>query len=148
MNIAGVVFPAFNAYDGVAYEIYVSGCTNACYNCHSPALMDFNYGSPIDLAKLVADIDVKRDWIDTIAILGGDLLCQDKFDAMRLVTVLKANFSDKKFWLFTGSEIEDIPSWMKEIFDVIKTGKYVEELKQVGFPASSNQKVLKRGIDY
>ena len=65
---------------------------------------------------------------------------------------LKEEFKTKEFWLFTGYNLEDLQKdefdWVFMFFDVIKVGPYVEELKQERFPASSNQKVLKKGVDY
>ena len=52
----------------------------------------------------------------------------------------------KEYWLFT--RYEDLPCWVLEFFDVIKIGEYKQDLKVDGFPASSNQKILKRGRDY
>jgi hypothetical protein len=51
-------------------------------------------------------------------------------------------------WLFTGSEKEKIPLWGFEYFDRIKVGSYKEELKQDGFPSSSNQRMLVKRKDY
>jgi anaerobic ribonucleoside-triphosphate reductase activating protein len=148
MNLAGIMFPVHNPYDGVAYEIYVSGCLNGCKGCHNPEMQSFKYGNYLDIAKLIKDIQEQEQWIDIISILGGDLLSQPKYEAMLLMVALKSHFKDKKFWLFTGSTEEELPLWIKEVFDVIKVGRYNEKLRQEGFPASSNQKLLKKGKDY
>lgn len=152
MNIAGEQFPAFNAYGGkVAYEIFVSGCDNHCVGCHNPELQDFNTGYPWygrERSKLFSRMREVRNMFNVVAILGGDLLCQDGRTALIFVENLLNQFRDKEFWLFTGSEIEDVPKWALELFHVIKTGRYVQELHQEGFPASSNQRLLRKGVDY
>lgn len=141
-------FPAFNAYDGVAFEIYVSGCYRNCPGCHNPDMQDFNFGKALDLFDLMQDLTRNEKWFDIISFLGGDLLCQDIEEAKKLVWALQLGFPQKRLWLFTGAEIGDIDPTFKEAFDVIKTGVYVEELRQNGFPASSNQRLLRKGIDY
>jgi anaerobic ribonucleoside-triphosphate reductase activating protein len=148
MYLAGVIPNAVNAYPGVAYEIYVSGCTRNCPECHGKELQDFKYGKPLDISKLIKDMKVQKQWFDIIGILGGDLLCQNTMEAIRLVAMLKAQFPRKKMYLFTGAELADVPLWAREFFDVIKVGPYVIELAQEGYPSSSNQKVLVRGVDY
>lgn len=148
MNIAKIIDNATNAYDGIACEIYVSGCNRGCPGCHSPAAKDFNYGKPLDIPKLLKRLNKYRDWFDIISLLGGDPLCQDNKELMRLVVALSANFPDKKLWLFTGAELDEVPLWCKEFFAVIKTGRYDATKKQAGFPASSNQKINRKGIDY
>jgi pyruvate-formate lyase-activating enzyme len=35
---------------GVRVTLFVSGCTNHCYNCFQPQTWDFHYGQPFDAA--------------------------------------------------------------------------------------------------
>ena len=35
---------------GVRVTLFVSGCTNYCYNCFQPQTWDFHYGQPFDAA--------------------------------------------------------------------------------------------------
>ena len=35
---------------GVRVTLFVSGCTNHCYNCFQPQTWDFHYGKPFDAA--------------------------------------------------------------------------------------------------
>lgn len=148
MNIAGVIPDARTPYPGLAYEIYVAGCYRGCKGCHNPEMQAFNYGNPLDIGALLDDLNVYRDWFDIVSFLGGDLLCHPNSEAMRLVAMVYAHYQGKEFWLFTGAEPEELPAWTKEFFDVIKCGRYVHELHQEGFPSSSNQKILRRGVDY
>ena len=109
-------------------------------------MQDFNYGNPLDTENLLKDIKNNSSWIDIISFLGGDPLDQKDHEFMRLIVAIKAKFPKKKLWLFTGNT--EVPLWVKEMFDVIKVGQYVEELRQDGFPSSSNQKILRKGVDY
>jgi anaerobic ribonucleoside-triphosphate reductase activating protein len=148
MNFGGIIYDAVNIYDGVAVEIYISGCNHKCYGCHNPEMQNFDYGNPIELIPIKEFLYLSKEWFDIIAILGGDLMCQPEHEAKNFIVMLKSNFKDKKLWLFTGKEKEEISQWCFEYFDVIKTGKYIQELKQDGKLASSNQKLLYKGKDY
>lgn len=128
------------------YPYYIAN-NILCHNCHNPQLQDFNLGNPFSDEDLDY-LKERKDFFDIISFMGGDLMCQDQEEAKKLVTLLKNNFPDKQFWLFTGFEINELPEWYKGAFDYIKTGAYVEELRQEGFPTSSNQKLLVKGKDY
>ena len=144
MNIGGIISSSFTPYPGIAYEIYVSGCTRHCKECHNPEMWDFNYGTSLDMEKLLEDMKSRRKEFDIVAILGGDLLCHSTGEAMQFMVPLLSHFKNKKFWLFTGADLEDIPDVYFEMFDVIKYGPYKDEQKQQGFPASKNQGVWKK----
>ena len=148
IKIGGEVFPAFNPYDKPTYEIHLSGCTRKCKGCHNEILQNFNYGEELNTIEFINKLKTRVKLYDVISIMGGDLLCQDFFEAKDFINMLKLAFKKKEFWLFTGAEIHEVPLWAKEDFDYIKTGCYKEELKQEGFPASSNQKLLRKGVDY
>jgi len=46
--------------------------------------------------------------------------------------------------LYTGRKYEEIKPELRDLFDIIVDGPYVEELKTGGFPASSNQRVIRK----
>jgi len=145
MKIASVQFPVFNPYKVATAEIYVSGCTRNCCGCHNPELANFEYGEELDIDKLITRLNERKELFKAISISGGDLLCHSQEDAFKLAFKLKGAFPDKEFWLFTGeNEFSNIPTWATAIFDVIKYGKYMQDLKQDCFPASSNQKIWKK----
>lgn len=151
MNIGGIIWDAVNIYDGIAVEIYISGCNHKCPGCHNPEMQDFNYGKPLNFFKVINELKENEDWFDIIAILGGDLLCQDWVQADSLMSILKEYFLDKKLWLFTGKDFDEIQEdfpWCFEVFDVIKTGRYMQNLEPGEKLASWNQKLLYKGKDY
>lgn len=145
MNIAGIVYPAYNGYSGIALEIFVAGCNQHCPNCHNPELQDFAFGKELDLGAIHEKILRNKDWIDWVGFLGGEPLDQDKYEFMRLVVSIAAKHRNVKLKLFTGHELDDVPDWCFDMFDEIKYGPYVEALKTNGFPSSSNQGVWVRG---
>lgn len=149
MNIAGVIHDATNGYDGIAIEIYFSGCTRNCKGCHNPQMQNFEYGKPLNIEELLKHLHGQEDWFDIISFLGGDLLCQEDDEANLLTYVIRKEFPNKELWLFTGETQENIPRWCLEFFDVIKVGSYIQELYEQGYElASKNQKFIKKGVDY
>ena len=145
MRIAGMVPDAVSPYPGVAFEIYVSGCTSRCNGCHNPEMQDFDYGEPFVLSNVVHQMEKHEDFFDIVSILGGDLADQDQLEATSAMYILRNLFPDKTFWLFTGKGLDN-PKVVAlyDCFDVIKTGAYWESHRQQGFPASSNQRVYQK----
>lgn len=140
-----------------SFEIYLSGCSGSpkCSGCYSPELWDFNIGQDVSnelIGKSREKILRFDSIIDNIFILGGDPLDQPTEEIASLVKDFLP--LDKKMWLFTRKEIEEIPVEIKNIFDYIKTGRYIPELTsenniQCGIKlATSNQKIHKKGVDY
>jgi anaerobic ribonucleoside-triphosphate reductase activating protein len=148
MNIAGIIYDAINIYDGIAIEIYISGCIHQCSGCHNPEMQDFNFGLPLDTYELMNVLNRNQKWFDIISILGGDLLCQQKEEAQALMWTIRLEYPNKKLWLFTGKDSNEIPQWCFEIFDVIKTGRYMQNFEPGEKLASWNQKLLYKGKDY
>ena len=148
MKIGGIQFPVFKPYIKPAIEIYISGCTMYCNLCQNPELQDFHFGNTVDINKLIEYLGIRRGMFDIISIVGGDLLSQPSSEAVQLIFMLTNTFLDKEFWLFTGKDRKEVQDWVWSYFDYIKVGKYDNALQQEGFPSSSNQKLLKKGIDY
>ena len=147
-----IQFPVFNPYIKSTCEIYISGCTRKCKECHNPELWDFNYGEELNIEELIKYLKDREDLFDIISITGGDLLEQNINEAADFIQKLNEIFKYKQFWLFTGYELKNLQQdkfdWVFIFFDYIKIGCYQKELKQEGFPASSNQKLLIKGKDY
>jgi organic radical activating enzyme len=64
MRLAGTISDVVNAYDDVAFEIYVSGCTRGCPGCHSPELQSFDVGQEITQHELYKLINLLSDESD------------------------------------------------------------------------------------
>lgn len=146
MNIARIQFPVFNPYNKSALEIYFSGCNGCCMGCHNPELKDFDLG--LNWRDKLNYILNRKYFFEIISFLGGEPLDQDKIEMQRFIQTLRSLLKNKEFWLFTRYEIEEVPLIFLQYFDYIKTGKYDILLSQEGFPASSNQRLLKKGQDY
>lgn len=147
MNIARIQFPVFNPYNKPSVEIYCSGCVGRCDGCHNRQLWDFKVGRPFSYSDLWY-MRERQDLFEVIGLLGGEPLDQNNIEFKAIINLLKCTFPSKEFWLFTRYEMDEVPDWCKIAFDYIKVGKYMQELYQDGFPASSNQKLLKKVVHY
>jgi len=147
MKIGSIQFPVFKPYNSAAIEFYIAGCNNRCSGCCNPELADFNNGEEIT-STTFEYIKERLDMIGAIGILGGDILCQDRDEAESFIKTIREMDKHITLWLFTGKDSLENHEWVYKYFDVIKYGKYDEKLKYDGFPASTNQKIIRKNIDY
>lgn len=145
MNLAGTEY----TLESKSFDIFVSGCTRGCPGCFNPEAQSFDFGELLDLLQLIRKITDNDNIIENIRIMGGDLLCSPGDEAKKLAWTLKLGYPQKKLWLFTGADRNDIPQWCYEVFDVIKYGKYIEELRDETYElATTNQRYLRKDVDY
>ena len=148
MKIAGTQFTLKTK----SFEIYVSGCAGNphCKGCHNPETWDFNVGEEFDdiIKKQIQEkIKSFNSLIDNIMIFGGEPLDQKKEDIIDLLSFLST--FNKKIWLFTRYEKEEIDEDILNLLDYVKCGRYIQELttdKNIQFGiklATSNQKIYK-----
>ena len=145
IRIAGTEFSLKNK----SFEIYIQGCYRRCSGCHNPDTQPFDGGKVVNIVSFcrgVANlIKPFGSLVENIYVTGGDLLCQTEGVAKTFSLTLFLLFTGRyNMWLFTGEEEILLPNWIWEYYDVVKCGKYREDLlNPVGtFPASKNQKLL------
>jgi anaerobic ribonucleoside-triphosphate reductase activating protein len=126
-----------------ALEIYVSGCSLHCLNCHNPEIQSFDIGKEVTgdfIEQLNNKISNNLNMINEIWILGGEPLLQDRGEMQNFINSIRQTFPNKKYVLFTGFDLPDIDGWCFECFDKIKYGRYDERLRTEDSElASSNQ---------
>jgi len=146
-NMGGFIFPALNSTEGIAVELYLSGCSRQprCKGCHNPKLWDYNYGTSVTLEEIIRRLREEYKDADSIAIMGGEPLDQQHIET--LLKEIKTHFPEKMLWLYTSYELHEIIEGVKKYADFIKTGRYIEELACKGRLASSNQRIWKKEKD-
>ena len=108
--------------DEISLCINISNCSHKCAGCHSPWLQK-DIGE--ELTETVLDSLIKEnDGITCVCFMGGDC------DLPRLHTLgeyVKNHYGLKIAW-YTGLDftVHDISRPLLELFDFIKTGKYIE----------------------
>jgi anaerobic ribonucleoside-triphosphate reductase activating protein len=133
-----------------SFEIYISGCKGNCQGCSNPEIKDFNVGEILNQEKInsiIEKINQFPNMIKHIWILGGDPLDNDITALKKLLKSLRV--TNKKIWLWTRYEIEEIPEDVLELCEYVKCGAYKQELTcedniQEGIKlATSNQNIYK-----
>lgn len=153
MNILGTQYTLQHK----AFEIYVAGCNGSphCKGCHNPESWDFNRGDTLDdnyLSTMKNKIKSFDGMIDNIMIFGGEPLDQKITELIDLLDWL--NQFNKKIWVFTRYDFDEVPSVIKSRCDYLKCGRYepqniTNKNVQYGITlATSNQHIHKRGLDY
>lgn len=133
-------------------DIYTSGCkcNPHCKGCQNPETWDFHQGELYDenyFKYLSEYVENFNSLIDNIMIFGGEPLDNDINDVIKMISDL--NKFDKKIWLFTRYELNEIPKELQMLCNFIKTGEYIPELtvdnnEYYGIKLStSNQKIYK-----
>jgi anaerobic ribonucleoside-triphosphate reductase activating protein len=119
-------------------------------------LVCFQGGS--DFRSFVQDIEKYitsyGNLIQNIFLLGGSFNHQKLGDLEEFFDIVHPIIKDKKVWLFAREDLKDIQQIFIDYCDYIKVGAYIPELSCIGNIshgvelATSNQKVLKKGLDY
>lgn len=137
VNIAEVHYPSFNSTNGVAIDIFLTGCTQYCKGCHNPNLWDKNAGIRMNFEELDRLIKSRKN-ASSIAVMGGEPM-----ENPLLPDFLKMLVSHRKeIWLYTSFSLEKIPEDVKQYCDYIKTGRYDIDLHVNGSRLSStNQQI-------
>lgn len=112
-----------------AFEIYVSGCKRHCPGCHNPEAQAFGKGKSAHLWMRENRYKFMTGTFSRVWVLGGDLMDQAPHEAHEFIRDLrKALKPGMELWLWTGHELDDIPTRLRSMFDWIKTGDYREDL--------------------
>lgn len=140
----------FDRYDMVnnpldttaSFTIWFSGCTFKCKGCYNQQLQDKSFGieyTPQQISNIINKC--KHLGIKSVVFIGGEPLQQNISD---LLSLCKSLHDDgMNIWLYTGYEFDDVDKSLLQYLYMIKCGRYNEEMKQDGFPASSNQQVYR-----
>jgi anaerobic ribonucleoside-triphosphate reductase activating protein len=141
-------------YIGCRVVLYISGCIHHCKGCQNPQTWDFNGGRLFDdVAKDYLFKSLDKSYIKGLTISGGDPLCSYD-DVLELCKEVKKLFPNKDICIYSGFTLEELINNGKteilDYIDVLIDGRFIEELKDLTleFRGSSNQRILKKGVDF
>lgn len=149
MRYADIKPVDLNNGDGINISLWVSGCPHKCFGCHNRELWDKQVGKEFDLDTICDILKLMdRPWKPDLSILGGEPLADYNYwDICSLCLVIKESFPDRKIWLWTGYELEDLGEKTEILhhIDYLITGKFDITQKEEGlkYRGSKNQIVWK-----
>lgn len=159
MNYASILRADIANGTGFRVSLFVSGCSRNCKGCFNKEAQDPCFGKPFDsAAKEKIFNELNEEWCKGISFLGGEPLSKlsdNRKQTISLAKEIREKFPDKDQWIWSGYTFEEIKAdpEMSDILkyvDVLVDGPFIEEQKDLSIPfrGSSNQRILKRGIDF
>jgi len=128
----------------IAVAIYFAGCSIRCKGCQNPSLWN-----PLS-GELMTDDEVMKKitnhpLAEYVVFLGGEPTDQIDF-LIHLCNRIKQT-TKLSIALYTGREFEVLPQQLTSNLDFIVCGPYRQDLVTNSWPASSNQRVLKKEFE-
>ena len=149
MKYEKVVDMDLNNGDGIGVTLWVTGCPHHCYGCHNKILWDENRGKE-DYIEALSKIRkaLSDDRIDKhLSVLGGEPLAPYNIDEVtEIVRIIRQEFPDKKIWLWTGYELEELNTKQRSILqylDYIIVGRFdITNKCENRYYGSTNQRLI------
>ena len=143
--------------EGVRISLFVSGCTNHCFQCFQPETWDFSYGKPY--TKETEDYILKflkNDFIAGLSLLGGDPFeISNQKELVQLCRKVKEAYPSKNIWAWTGFILDqdlleggkrhcEVTDEFLSYIDILVDGPFIQAKKniQLAFRGSENQRVI------
>lgn len=157
MNYGNIKYYDIANGQGVRTTLFVSGCTNHCFDCFQPETWDFNYGKPFtDKVENQIIESLKPSYIKGFTCLGGEPF--EFENQRRLVSLfkhIKEVYPNKTIWCFTGFILDqdlldggrrhcEVTDEMLSYIDVLVDGPFQKDKYniQLAFRGSENQRII------
>lgn len=159
MRYAGIIKNDFSAAPGVSVTFFTQGCPHRCEGCHNPETWDFDGGEEVthdtilDVIEAITANGLHRN----LCIMGGEPLCpENQFLTNLIINSVKEKLPDTKVYLWTGYYLKDLDfnnNRIEQILDKIDyiiDGPFEKDKRDITLfmRGSSNQHILKKGIDF
>lgn len=131
----------------IGTTLFVQGCPYHCRNCFNPETWDFNGGKEWTEEieqNFIKSID--KPYIKRVSFLGGEPLANENAaQVLRLISIIKRLYPDKKIWVYSGNIFENLKTtYDLSQIDYIVDGLYMDNLRDVtlAFRGSLNQRII------
>lgn len=131
----------------IGTTLFVQGCPYHCRNCFNPETWDFNGGK--EWTEEVEQNFIKsinKPYIKRVSFLGGEPLANENAaQVLRLISIIKRLYPDKKIWVYSGNIFENLrTTYDLSQIDYIVDGLYMDNLRDVtlAFRGSLNQRII------
>ena len=143
--------------EGIGVSLFTQGCPIHCKGCFQPETWDFKGGMPLTgKEESIIYNALKPDYITRFSILGGEPLVYDNLSQLNsILLTVRANFPDKKIWVWTGYTWDQLQEERKKYtpdklmltfqnIDYLIAGPFIEEQKDLTLKwrGSKNQTVI------
>lgn len=140
-RIARICTSFIDVPDKIAVAIYFAGCSLRCKGCQNSLLWDPQGGTLMHIDEVFKKV-VDHPLAQAIVFLGGEPT--DQLDFLIPLSQKIKKSSNRELALYTGREFEILPQDLIDCLNLIVCGPYRLDLQQRGWPASSNQRILKK----
>lgn len=148
-----------NCDGGIAVSLFMQGCPHHCPECWNPETWNPADGKEISKDNLIKELknDISANSIKrNFSILGGEPFVEYNInDTKDIVYAIKDAFPNIKIIIWTGYTIEelqtiDVAKQILSKIDIFIDGRYVKEKRDITLKlrGSSNQRILRRGVDF
>lgn len=122
---------------GIRSVLFLQGCSKNCKECHNAEIKEHGKGRMLSIDELIMFIESKC-CNRKITISGGEPL--EQLDSLEIL-LRKLKVKGYNICVYTGWEIESVPRSILKLVDYIKTGSFVNDLKnpEIQYVGSSNQ---------
>ena len=143
--------------EGVRISLFVSGCTNHCFQCFQPQTWDFDYGKPYtkETEEQILSF-LKNDFVSGLSLLGGDPFeISNQRELVTLCRKVKELYPNKSIWAWTGFILDqdlleggkrhcEVTDELLSTIDILVDGPFIQEKKNLmlAFRGSKNQRVI------
>lgn len=159
MRYAGIIKNDFSAAPGVSVTFFTQGCPHRCEGCHNPETWDFEGGEEVthDTILDVIEAIIANGLHRNLCIMGGEPLCpENQFLTNLIINSVKEKLPDTKVYLWTGYYLKDLDfnnNRIEQILDKVDyiiDGPFEKDKRDITLfmRGSSNQHILKKGIDF
>lgn len=148
-----------NCDGGIAVSLFMQGCPHHCPECWNPETWNPADGKEISKDNLIKELknDISANSIKrNFSILGGEpFVGYNINDTKDIVYAIKDTFPNIKIIIWTGYTIEelqtiDVAKQILSKIDILIDGRYAKEKRDITLKlrGSSNQRILRRGVDF
>ena len=133
--------------DGIGVVLWCQGCDLRCTNCQNQETWEYNGGRPFteyDFDMLL--LELRKPYNKRLTLSGGHPLAPHNLEtSTEICRVVKSIMPDKKIWLYTGYNFEDIIDYqILKYVDVLVDGPFIQDQYDItlAFRGSSNQRLI------
>lgn len=160
MKYAAIKYNDIVDGEGICVSLWTQGCPFHCEGCHNPETWDENGGIevPTDIkgriVKAISANSIERNF----SVLGGEPLASWNLQFVdEIISAVRVAYPHIKIFLWTGYTLEALKeknnnhiSSILDKIDVLIDGPFILSQRDITLllRGSSNQRVLKKGIDF